>query len=91
MNGAALTPDDRAARSDIHGCAVVATRRGKAARRAAALKGAAVNVYLPPATAPKGKGKDDKGDKAGAKGKNGKGKRRRDDWGQELCFSFNNK
>ena len=71
--------------------AVVATRRGKAARRTAARKVAAINVYLPPPTAPKGKGKYGKGGMAGANGKNGKGKRRRDDSGQELCFSFNNR
>eukprot|EP00972_Heterocapsa_arctica_P097353 14362237-Heterocapsa_arctica.AAC.1 len=75
--------------------AVVASRLGKAARKTAARKvreAAAARWKAPPRpppTAPKGKGKDGKGGKAGAKGA-GKGKRRHDDSGQELCFSFNN-
>eukprot|EP00972_Heterocapsa_arctica_P075772 11175727-Heterocapsa_arctica.AAC.1 len=71
MKGADLKPDDRAARTDTHGYAALANRRGKAERRATAKQGA-VSVYLPRA-------------------RDGHGKRQRDDWGQELCFSFNDK
>ena len=77
--------------------AVVSTRLGKAARKTAARREreAAAAAWKappkPPPTVPKGKGQGGKVGKAGAKGKDFKGKRRHDDAGQELCFSFNNK
>eukprot|EP00972_Heterocapsa_arctica_P110358 16247290-Heterocapsa_arctica.AAC.1 len=105
MKGAALTPDERAAMHLMPGGvealrvpaeepAGAVARLGKTARKTAARKvrEAAGECWKPtprpPPTPPKGKGKD-KG-KKGAKGQV-KGKRRIDDAGNELCFSFNNK